>query len=98
MLKWLKKLPTTPGLPDPNKEQDKAKQDLCVAANTAILEATGNDPLTPRGEKRKRGSYGKYTPEDRYKMGKYGAIHGASTAAKHFTKEMQKTINESTIH
>ena len=112
MLKrWLKTLPSTPGLPDPNKEEDQGKAQLCAAANEAILEAVALSPLPagdayfpadatptpPKGQKRKRGQYGIYTPEDRLTMGKYGAEHGASRAAVHFSHQLSRKVNESTI-
>ena len=65
MLKnWLKKLPTAPGLPDPNKEATAQAQDICHAANKAILQAHGDLPVAEASpsRKRKRGQYGHYTP------------------------------------
>ena len=31
-------------------------------------------------------------------IGKYGARHGATKAGRHFTKELNKPVNESTVH
>ena len=104
MLKrWLKNLPTAPDLPDPNKETDSKKQEICLASNLAILEATGgDDPLamesSPRGQKRKRGQYKHYTPEERLKIGKYGSLHGTAAAVRHFNQVLGWKINESSVH
>ena len=45
----------------------------------------------------KRGKYNKYSPEDHAKIGKYAAENGASKAARHYSKVMGFTINESTV-
>ena len=61
MLKrWLKALPTAPGLPDPTKETDPKNQ-ICLAANLAIPEATGGEALlamesSPLGPEEEEGS------------------------------------------
>ena len=44
----------------------------------------------------KRGKYNTYTPEERARIGKYAAENGATRAAKHFSKTMGRSINEST--
>ncbi len=61
MYKWLKKLPSTPGLPDPNQKYQPDVQQLTLAANKSIVQATSGDPLSPsRGAKRKRGQSNHY--------------------------------------
>ena len=48
--------------------------------------------------KRERGEYGTYSSALRLKIGKYGLLHGATQAARHFSKTLDKKINESTVH
>ena len=52
---------------------------------------------TPKGQKRKRGECTTYTSELRMKIEKHRAMHGATKAARHFTKELNKPINGSTV-
>ena len=49
------------------------------------------------GQKRKHGEYKTYSSELRLKIGKYGATHGVTKAARYFSKELGKHINESTV-
>ena len=83
---------SVPGLPDPNKCATPERAQQCFAANNEILYVTN-----PKSQKRKRGEYGTYSSELRLKIGKYGALHGATKAARHFSKELDKKINESTV-
>ena len=76
----------------PTMRQTDKRQEICLAANLAILETTGGDaPLamesSPRGQKRKRGQYSHYTPEERLQIGKYGSLHAAAAAVCHLTQE-----------
>jgi len=93
---WLIKqpLPVTQGLPDPNKCSNLEQAKNCVAANSEISSIS---LPKAQGNKRKRGDYNAYTPEQRLEMGQYGALHGASRAAKHFSKKFDRQINESSI-
>ena len=97
MAKWLKKAvkfpEPEPGLPDPNMQPTPEKALLCAAVNDAIVAAGAS----PRGEKRKRGSYGAYSGEDRFRIGKYGAEHETTAAAKHFSRVFERKLNESTV-
>ncbi len=100
MLSWLVKSSRSPRpvlpkprfteLPDPNdaKAEDA---DVVLAANSEV-EKTLADV-----NKRKRGDYSAYTPELRVKIAKYATEHGNTRAARHFSKELGRTINESTI-
>ena len=47
------------------------------------------------GSLKKRESYVKYTPEDRYKIGKYGSENGPAAAVRKFKSRFPK-LNEST--
>ena len=48
------------------------------------------------GSLKKRESYIKYTPQDRYKIGKYGSENGPAAAARKFKSRFPK-LNESTV-
>ena len=48
------------------------------------------------GSLKKWESYVKYTPKDRYKIGKYGSENGPAAAARKFTSRFPKP-NESTV-
>ena len=48
------------------------------------------------GSLKKRESYVKYTPEDRYKIGKYGSENGPAAAVRQFKSRFPK-LNESTV-
>jgi hypothetical protein len=67
-----------PGLPDPNKQDTPVKAKICAAANAEIT--------SPRGQKRKRGMYYEYTPEDWLGIVHMGAEKGPSKAARHFSE------------
>ena len=44
----------------------------------------------------RRGKYNCYSPEERASIGKYAAENGATRAAKHFSRTLGQTVNEST--
>ena len=48
------------------------------------------------GSLKKRESYFKYKPEDRYKIGKYGSKNGPAAAVRKFKSRFPK-LNESTV-
>ena len=51
MLKmWLQTVSTAPGLPDCNTETEPEKQEIYLAANLVILEATGVEAPSGQGE------------------------------------------------
>ena len=50
----------------------------------------------PTQESRKCGKYNCYTPEQRASIGKYAAENGPTKAARHFTKILGSSVNEST--
>lgn len=39
----------------------------------------------------------RYSEEERAKIGKYASIHGAASAARHFSKKLGSIISESTV-
>lgn len=51
---------------------------------------------TPSPNK-KRGSYGQYTPKQRFEIGKYAAENGNARAVAKFSPQFSKKLNESTV-
>lgn len=47
--------------------------------------------------KRKRGNFGHFTPESRAKIAKWACEYGYTSAAKRFSKELMRDVNESTV-
>ena len=101
--KYLVKLP---GLPNPRNEK-LAKEGIDPAmvrtANDEIAKVLSSQDARDSGEsssggvKKKRGSYGFYTPEQRSKTGRYTAENGVNVAAQKFTKDLGCKVNESTV-
>uniref|UniRef100_A0A1X7V025 Uncharacterized protein n=1 Tax=Amphimedon queenslandica TaxID=400682 RepID=A0A1X7V025_AMPQE len=85
ILTYFTKAPTqAPPLLLTEKEEktiDKALEDRKVSAESV---------------KSHRGPYNSYTPEQRGKIGRYAVLNGPVRAAKHFSKLLGSTINEST--
>lgn len=78
-------------LPNPNVEVD---EDKVRTITTTIICVQGILQLSNR----KRGGYGHYTDKQRAKIAKYAFENGNTYAAKHFSKLMERKINESTLH
>ena len=68
------------------------KSSATEAANTAEMEE-----LASTDKKRKLGSYHHYSDEVRARMGRHAAEHGNKSAVSKFTKELEHSVNESTI-
>ncbi|VDI04793.1 Hypothetical predicted protein [Mytilus galloprovincialis] len=79
-------------LPDPNVEKDAETAKTVTVANSSV-----KDVLQSPNRKRKRGEYSNYSSEQRAKIARYACEHGNTSAAKHFSKLLDKTINESTV-
>lgn len=82
--------PNSPTMPDPTEIENMEEAQITAVCNTEVEKA-----ITPR--KRKRSEYGTYTPETRAKMARYAIENGPSKAALHFSKEMGREVNESTV-
>jgi hypothetical protein len=54
-------------------------------------------PDTHPSSSRKRKRYGEYSGEMRAKIARFAIEHGNTAAAKHFSKELENDINESTV-
>lgn len=50
-----------------------------------------------KSRKHKRGNYGHYTTENKAKIAKWACEHGNTSAAKRFSTELMRDINESTV-
>eukprot|EP00058_Branchiostoma_floridae_P022909 XP_002608399.1 hypothetical protein BRAFLDRAFT_95409 [Branchiostoma floridae] len=82
--------PTFPGLPNPLDTEDPW---LTAAANREVEKA-----LTEfYSRKRKRTSYGKYTPETRAKIARLAMEIGAQKTAVQMSEEVGKQLSESTV-
>lgn len=95
ILNWIRggtlgnKTPNSPTLPDPTEIENTEAQ------ITAVCNAEVENATTTR--KRKRSEYGSYTPETRAKMARYAIENGPTKAARHFSKDLGRDVNESTI-
>ena len=69
------------------------------AANESVAAAcssrTSSSSSTQAGKK--RGMYGAHSPELRAKIGRYAAENGNAACMRKYSKELNKTLNESTI-
>ena len=82
------------------KVEEETKESTCFgqvsslsAKESIVVNEVVEKALNETG---KRGKYNKYSPNDRAKIGKYAAENGATKAARHYSKVMGFTINEST--
>ena len=69
-------------------------ESLLSMMQTVAMEQANDDIATTM---RKRGSYNRYTDEQRASMGQYALTHGNSAAAAKFSVDWGKLINESTV-
>ena len=80
------------GLPDPKGSLSLSVPSQAIArANREVQEA-----MNSKGRK-KRGPYGRYSPDERAEIGQYACDNGIAAAARHFSKRFKSTINESTV-
>ena len=66
-----------------NVDRDVAPS-LTAAERRAVQAALNNNNNVNNQESKPRGSYGKYTPDQRFKAGKYAVLHGSKRAAAKF--------------
>lgn len=96
ILNWVRggtlgnKTPNSPTLPDPTEIENTEEAQI-----TAVCNAEEENATTTR--KRKRSEYESYTPETRAKMDPYAIENGPTKAARHFSKDLRRDVNESTI-
>ena len=64
-----------------------------MSANELVHEA---QQVAAEGRKN-RGVYHKLTPNMRARIGKYASENGVAAAAGHFSRELDKSLNESTV-
>ena len=88
--------PSTPGLPDPNREKNPADAALCSAANDAIDDAMQDVAGTP-AKRKKRGLYHRYDAELRCRMAKFSNLHGVVKASRHFSTELGHEVSYTSI-
>ncbi|XP_077986275.1 uncharacterized protein LOC144440771 [Glandiceps talaboti] len=96
LMKWLKTaplpVPSEPGLPNPNNNNDVSK---CSISAEAI--ATINQEISSVSRKRKRGKYQFYSAETRAKIARYAIDNGVMNAVRNFSKELDSPICKNTI-
>ena len=74
-------------LPDPKGPLSRSlPSSAIVAANEEVLKVTD-------AVKTKCTPYKKYTPEERFEIGRYACAHGITTAARHFSKTFQRSVS-----
>ena len=83
-----------PGLPDPNKEATPEEAATTASVNELVLEQC-IPPSTPR--KRKREVFNDYTDETRLKVARYALETSATRAARRYSEELGRKLNESTV-
>ena len=80
------------------KKSDNTLPDAESPAERSANKCVQNElSLSTPSRKRKRGEYGEYSPETRYKIARYAIENGNSRAARHFSSVLDKNINESTV-
>ena len=90
----------TPSISKVFKKKDKeilpeAESPAEPSANKSVQKEL--DVLVTGSRKRKRGEYGDYSPDTRYKIARYAIENGNSRAARHFSSVLDRNINESTV-
>ena len=79
-------------LPSPMRHISSSVSTAMVrAANVVVKEGA----LTP--SLKSRGAYAIYTPTQQTKIGEYSLIHGNLAAVRHFLKELEAEIKESSV-
>lgn len=106
MLRWLKSAKQNADLPKPKPgsflpDPSVAGLSREQAIRRAVVNKAVETVVQPsRGEKRKRGAengYATYSDKERVEIARYATQHGNSSAARHFTKKLGKSISESTV-
>ena len=61
------------------------------------LDAANKEVRSSLEDKKTRGKYNSYSPEEGAKIGKYAVENGAIRASRHFSKRFDRSISESTV-
>lgn len=77
--------------PPPPLEDIPEKNHFVQVGNKHVLKTI------KKYRKRKRGNFGHFTPESRAKIAKWACEYGYTSAAKRFSKELMRDVNESTV-
>uniref|UniRef100_A0A1X7VS24 Uncharacterized protein n=1 Tax=Amphimedon queenslandica TaxID=400682 RepID=A0A1X7VS24_AMPQE len=81
-------------VPDPRGSLSISVPSSAIAAANKVLEMKVNEAKKRRS---KRGHYFSYTAKQRAKIGKYASLNGTQTAKIKYSRELQITINDSTV-
>ena len=74
-----------------------ANDEIAKAVSSQDSSASDSGESSSGGAKKKRGSYGFYTPGQLAKIGRYAAENGVNVAAGNFTKDLGCKVNESVV-
>ena len=92
ILQYFKRVPETQtGLPSPQGPLRRVIPPAAIEAANREVEAV------ERSATKKRGRYRKYTPELRAAIGRYAVENGVRPAARMFSRQFDKKVNESTV-
>lgn len=84
--------PKTPGLPNPQSSETQEEAETTQAVNDAV-----DKFMTENPRKRKRGHYNSYDDETRAKIARAAVDMGISHAARKFSTQLGRPVNESTV-
>ena len=87
------KKPPKACLPDPREIADEETAQTTTSANDEVCAVIDS----PSRKRKRIEEYGKYSPEVRLKIARYCIDNGPAKTARHFTKELGRPVNESTI-
>ena len=85
------------GLPKPDSIPGIAPASVRNANDGIVKALSGPSSESKAKQGTKRGAYGVYPSELRAKIGRYAAEMGVNAAAKRFSKELNRPVNESTV-
>lgn len=104
LFRYFKPADRPPTLPKPTDKSHGLEPAAVRSANEKVQEVIDEENSNastsgnaPGGKKRRRGQYTFYDGELRAKIGRYAAENGDAAACRKFSKELKKTLNESTV-
>ncbi len=91
ILRYLKPLN---GLPDPRGSLSSTNSSGAI--NEMNREVERELAASGSQKKKKRGPYQKFSPSERAQIGKHAALHGATSASRHFSRKLRKSVSRGT--
>ena len=78
-------------LPDPNGS-------LSLSIPSRNISAINREVYRDQDSgKKRRGPYGKYSPEERFEIGRHASLHGITAASRHFSLRFKRRVGISTV-